>query len=42
MIEVKTQLYTLQQTDNKRELLYNKNEELIGTRAYTVKNNELI
>lgn len=42
MIEVKTQLYTLQQTDNKRELLYNSSEELIGTRAYTVKNNELI
>jgi len=40
-IEVKNQLYTLQQTDNKRELLYNSTNQLVGTKPYTLINNEI-
>jgi len=42
IIEVKTQLYTLQQTDNKRELIYNSDNQLTGTKPYKIKNNTLI
>ncbi len=42
MIEVKTQLYTLQQTDNKRELIYNSCNQLVATKPYNIKNNKLI
>ena len=38
-IEVLNQVYTLQVTDNKRKLIYNKNNELIGTTPYII--NEL-
>jgi len=38
-IEVKNHLYTLQKTDNKRELIYTKNNILVGTKPYTLLNN---
>jgi len=40
IIEVKAQLYTLQQTDNKRELVYNSSNQLIGTKPYNITTNE--
>ncbi len=41
MIEVKPQLYSLQQTDNKRELIFNSNNLLIGTKPYNLTNNNI-
>jgi hypothetical protein len=35
-IEILSQLYTLQVTDNKRKLIYNKNKKLISTEAYKI------
>lgn len=36
-IIVKNQIYTIQQTDNKRELIYNKNNHLVENKPYTLK-----
>jgi hypothetical protein len=33
-------LYTLKITDNKRELIYDKNNKLIGTKSYKIDNNK--
>lgn len=35
------QTYTLQQTDNKRELVYNDNNKLVNTRPYTIIDNKI-
>ena len=35
-IELMNQIYTLQVTDNKRKLIYNKNSKLIGTKPYII------
>jgi hypothetical protein len=40
-IYIRNQVYTLQQTDNKRELIYDSNNQLIGTKPYNLNNNEL-
>lgn len=41
-IVIKNQIYTIQQTDNKRELLYNSSNQLIATKPYTITNEKLI
>jgi DNA polymerase type B, organellar and viral len=41
-IEIRNELYTLQITDNKRELIYNKNNKLIGTDHYKISNTKNI
>lgn len=41
-IKLSEQIYTLQVTDNKRKLIYNKNKKLIGTKPYIIDNNKLI
>lgn len=41
-ILVKNQVYTLQQTDNKRELIYNSDNQLVGTIPYRLTNNKLV
>jgi len=41
-ILVKNQIYTIQQTDNKRELIYDSQKQLVGTRPYNLSNNKLI
>jgi hypothetical protein len=41
-IEVLEQVYTLQVTDNKRKLIYNKNNKLISTKAFKINNKEII
>ena len=41
-IQLLEQVYTLQVTDNKRELIYDKNNKLIGTRAYVIDNSKVI
>ena len=35
-IKLLEEVYTLQVTDNKRQLIYNKNNKLIGTKAYKI------
>jgi len=40
-IVVKNQIYTLQQTDNKRELIYDSQNQLVGTKPYNLYNNKL-
>lgn len=40
-IEVKNHFYTLQQTENKRELVYNTSNQLVGTKPYKLINNEI-
>jgi hypothetical protein len=35
-IELLEQVYTLQVTDNKRQLIYNENNKLIGTKSYKI------
>jgi len=40
-IEVKNHFYTLQQTENKRELVYNSSNQLVGTKPYKLINNEI-
>jgi len=40
-IVVKNQIYTIQQTDNKRELIYDSQKQLVGTRPYNLTNNKL-
>jgi hypothetical protein len=37
-IKLSKQVYTLTVTDNKRELIYNKNNKLIGTKPYIINN----
>lgn len=39
-IEIKEQLYTLQQTENKITLIYDKNNKLIETKDYQIVNND--
>ena len=41
-IETLDQIYTLQITDNKRKLIYNKNDKLISTKSYVISNNKEI
>lgn len=41
-IELLEQLYTLKVTDNKRELIYNKNSKLIGSRAYKISTDKVL
>lgn len=41
-IEVLEQVYTLQVTDNKRELIYDKNNKLIATNHYKISNTPTI
>jgi hypothetical protein len=41
-IEVLEQVYSLQVTDNKRKLIYNINNKLIGTTAYKINVNKII
>jgi DNA polymerase type B, organellar and viral len=36
------QLYTLQVTDNKRQLIYDENNKLINTKSYELKDNEIL
>jgi hypothetical protein len=39
-IQLMEQLYTLKVTDNKRELIYDKNNKLIRSKAYIINNNK--
>lgn len=41
-INLVNELYTLKVNDNKRELIYNKNNKFIGTKAYIIDNNKII
>jgi len=41
-IIVRNEVYTLQQTDNKRELIYDSENQLIGTKPYRLSENKLI
>lgn len=41
-IKISNQVYTLTVTDNKRELVYNKNNKLIGTKPYIIDNAKII
>jgi hypothetical protein len=41
-IKVLKQIYTLQQTNNKRNLIYNKSNKLINTKPYVINNNKVI
>jgi hypothetical protein len=41
-IEVRNELYTLQVTDNKRQLIYNENNELINSNPYIINNDKII
>lgn len=41
-IKLSKQVYTLTVTDNKRELIYNKNNKLIGTKPYIINNKKVI
>jgi hypothetical protein len=41
-ISVINQLYTLQVTDNKRKLIYNENNKLIGSNPYIINKDEII
>ena len=37
-IKLLEQVYTLKLTDNKRELIYNKNNKLVSTKPYKISN----
>jgi len=41
-ITILNQIYTLKVTENKRRLIYDKNNKLIGTEAYKLKDGILI
>jgi hypothetical protein len=41
-IEIKNEMYTLQVTDNKRELIYDNNNQLINTIPYIINENKEI
>jgi len=41
-INIITQIYSIKVTDNKRELIYDKNKKLIGTKAYKIDKNKII
>jgi DNA polymerase type B, organellar and viral len=41
-IEVRNELYTLKVTDNKRQLIYNENNELINSNPYIINNDKII
>jgi hypothetical protein len=41
-ITIKNQIYTIQQTKNKRELIYNSDNVLVGTKPYTITNEKNI
>jgi hypothetical protein len=41
-LTIRKQLYTLQITDNKRKLIYDENNKLIGTKPYIINENKEI
>ena len=41
-IEIINEMYTLQVTDNKRELIYDENNKLISTKPYIINNDKII
>jgi hypothetical protein len=41
-INILEQVYTLKVTDNKRELIYDNNNKLIGTRTYKISNDKTV
>jgi hypothetical protein len=41
-INIIAQIYSIKVTDNKRELIYNKNNKLISTTSYKINKNKII